>query len=91
MSSFPAYEVPMERGKIREFARATMSRSHEYEAADAVIPPTFLTTARLCWEPHHQNPFDALGFDRRRVLHGGDRPRLARDPAASAAIRAAAR
>ena len=80
MSSFPAYEVPIERGKIREFARATMSRSDEYRAADAVIPPTFLTTARLCWEPRDQNPFDALAFDRRRVLHGGEEYRFHGSP-----------
>src|SRR5438874_685742 len=43
------YEVPVERGKIREFARAAKSENPAYYAEDAVVPPTFLTTALLFW------------------------------------------
>ena len=64
------YEVPIERGKIRDFARAAMSRNPAYQGPDAVIPPTFLTTARLTWEPADQNVSRDLGFDIRRALHG---------------------
>lgn len=64
------YEVPIERGKIREFARATLSRHPAYQETNAVIPPTMLTTARLIWEPRDQDPMRSLGFDMRRVLHG---------------------
>jgi hypothetical protein len=35
-----------------------------------VIPPTFLTTARLSWEPTGESPSKALGFELARVLHG---------------------
>ena len=65
-----SYEVPIERGKIREFARATRTRHPAYEGVAAVIPPTFLTTARLSWEPTGESPSKALGFELARVLHG---------------------
>lgn len=64
------YEIPIERGKIREFARATKSRSEAYTGEAPVVPPTFLTTARLFWEPRDQDPMSTLDFDMRRLLHG---------------------
>jgi hypothetical protein len=67
-----SYDVPIERGKIREFARATMSRNSDYDAPDAVVPPTFLTTARFFWEPAGQSPFRELGLNLKRTLHAGE-------------------
>ena len=64
------YEVPIERGKVREFARATQSSNVAYEGAHAVIPATFLTTAALAWEPAEESPYAGLGLDLRRILHG---------------------
>ena len=64
------YEFPVERGKIREFARATKSRQDAYKGDDAIMPATFLTCARLTWEPLEQSPVAELGFDLPRVLHG---------------------
>ncbi len=64
------YEFPIERGKIREFARATKSRNPDYEGDDAVVPATFLTSARLVWEPADQSPIADLGFAVARTLHG---------------------
>lgn len=64
------YSVPIERGKVREFARAAQAQSTAYAGETAIIPPTFLTTARLNWAPPQDNPSLALGFDRARVLHG---------------------
>jgi hypothetical protein len=64
------YEFPIDRSKIREFARATKTRHPEYQGADPVVPPTFLTHARLAWEPRNLDPLTDLGFDLRRVLHG---------------------
>ena len=64
------YELPIERGKVREFARATQSRNPDHAGPDAVIPPTFLTHARLAWEPREQAQIERLGFDLRRILHG---------------------
>lgn len=64
------YEIPIERGKIREFARATKSRNPVLQTADAPVPPTFLTTARLLWEPRDQDRLAQLDLDMRRVLHG---------------------
>lgn len=64
------YEFPVERSKIREFAKATKSRHPDHDGPDAVIPPTFLTHARLAWEPPELSPAAELGFDLGRVLHG---------------------
>ena len=64
-----SYEVPIERGKIREFARATQSRNPAYDNPDAVIPPTFLTTAQNFWATE-AHPFLELGFELARLLHG---------------------
>jgi hypothetical protein len=65
-----SYEMPLEWGKVREFARAIKSKHAAYQGPDAIIPPTFLTHARLAWEPSAQNQMAQLGFDMRRVLHG---------------------
>jgi hypothetical protein len=65
------YEIPIERGKIREFARATQSRNPEYDGPDAVIPATFLTTAGNLWATGPY-PSAQLGFDLGRLLHGGE-------------------
>ena len=67
----PEYEMWVERGKIREFARATGSEAPDYFAvADPVSPPTFLTTARF-WETPEARAFGKdLGIDPHRLLHG---------------------
>jgi hypothetical protein len=66
-----SYEVPIERGKIREFARSAKSTQTAYDRAAAVIPPTFLTTARNFWAPPADDGvLDELGFDLARLLHG---------------------
>jgi hypothetical protein len=64
------YEVPIERGKIREFARAAGSSNPAYQAPDAVIPPTFLTTAGNFWAKPEDRAGIDLGFELARVLHG---------------------
>jgi len=66
-----SYEMPIEWGKIREFARATGSTQPAYDEPDAVIPPTFLTTSAL-WEPTEGPTLvERLGVDLTRVLQGG--------------------
>ena len=64
-----SYEVPIERGKIREFATASKSDHAAYQQVSAVIPPTFLITAANFWATPADDPGAALGFDMRRVLH----------------------
>ncbi|MEV5968102.1 MaoC family dehydratase N-terminal domain-containing protein [Kribbella sp. NPDC051952] len=64
------YTMPIERGKIREFARAVMAPDPAYDAPDAVVPPTFLTTASLTWEPPDELDLGDVELDLRRVLHG---------------------
>lgn len=60
------YDFPVEFGKVREFSRATRHRGHRPWA-----PPTFLTSARLTWEPQMpQSPARVLDFDQARTLHG---------------------
>ena len=67
----PRFDVVVERGKIREFARATGSMSPDYlEHADPVVPPTFLTTASFWQPPEEAGLYRALDIDPRRLLHG---------------------
>src|SRR5690242_6795617 len=63
------FDLDVERGKVREFARATHSTNPDYlEREDAVSPPTFLTT-RLHWQPPEGNPGKAVELDGKRGLH----------------------
>jgi N-terminal half of MaoC dehydratase len=63
------FELVLERGKIREFARATMAEHPAYwEDSEPVVPPTFLTTTAH-WAPHERELLEATGWDRRRMLH----------------------
>lgn len=64
------YTMDIERGKVREFARATGAKVDPYLAADAPIPPTFLVTSTF-WAPEGSgSAFRDLGLDLRRILHG---------------------
>lgn len=63
------FEMAIERGKIREFARAAKSTNNSYAGANAIVPPTFLTVGRLSWQPADQSILTELDFDLRRVLH----------------------
>jgi len=60
--------VPIERGKVREFARATGSGNPAYDAPDAPVPPTFLTTARAFWTVERTDL--GIDFELARLLHG---------------------
>ena len=63
--------IPIERGKIREFARACQTANPAYVADPApVAPPTFLTTVNF-WSTGATSPLAQLGIDLRRLLHGG--------------------
>jgi hypothetical protein len=63
--------MPIERGKIREFARACMTTNPDYvDRHDPVCPPTFLTTVNF-WMGGGTSPLTQLGIDLRRLLHGG--------------------
>jgi len=65
------FEMEVERGKIREFARATMSDNPDYiDAPNPVSPPTFLQTSAF-WTPSGSSPFAKIKMDMRRLLHGG--------------------
>ncbi|WP_181782002.1 FAS1-like dehydratase domain-containing protein [Pseudonocardia pini] len=61
------FEVVVERGKIAEFAAAMQSADPAYRGAEAVVPPTFLASSAF-WRPDSARV--AVGFDRRRLLHG---------------------
>lgn len=65
------FEMTVERGKIREFARATKSDNPAYLAERVpVSPPTFLTSSAFWGEPGN-SIFAKVKLDMRRVLHGG--------------------
>src|SRR4051812_17518623 len=63
------FELVVERGKIREFARATHATHPAYlEDPEPFVPPTFLATAAH-WAPHERELLEATGWDRQRMLH----------------------
>jgi len=65
------FSMTIERGKIREFARATMSENPEYlDDPTPPIEPTFLTSVSF-WTPPGQSVFSKVKMDLKRILHGG--------------------
>jgi hypothetical protein len=65
------FDMVVERGKIREFARATKSENPEYlEDATPVSEPTFLVSS-VFWAPPGATRWGSLRLDMRRVLDGG--------------------
>jgi hypothetical protein len=62
--------LPIEAGKVREFAQAAKSTDPAHLGPDAMVTPTYLSVARLAWEPLEESPMLDLGFDLRRILHG---------------------
>jgi len=63
------FEMDLERGKVREFARATFSANPSYlDDAAPVIPPTFLTTM-IFWSDAGARPWEAVKMDQSRGLH----------------------
>jgi hydroxyacyl-ACP dehydratase HTD2-like protein with hotdog domain len=63
-----AFDLPIERGKLREFIRAVGETSVNPDEPEAVIPPTFLATA-MWWEHDDSNPLRAANLDMERMLH----------------------
>jgi hypothetical protein len=64
------FEVRIEFGKIREFARATMSDDPAYFAEELpVVPPTFLITAGFQWAGPASSVTDTIESDPHRALH----------------------
>jgi hypothetical protein len=68
------FEMRIELGKVREFARATGASDPAYFSSEAPpIPPTFLMTTAF-WQPEGMlRPYEALGMNLKRVLHGEQR------------------
>src|SRR5712664_2723528 len=63
------FEIPLERGKVREFARATFSANPSYvEDSAPVVPATFLTTMAF-WTGPGSDPWAAVRMDGSRGLH----------------------
>lgn len=70
----PEYEMDIERGKIREFARAMHAPLPEYiEVRNPLIPPTFLITAAYTWGYSLERPrgtvFEQIDHDLSVPLH----------------------
>jgi hypothetical protein len=63
------FGLEVERGKIRELARATYSEHPAYlDDERPVAPPTFLITT-FFWEHEDSNPWDRVQMDQQRGLH----------------------
>lgn len=70
----PRYEFVVEKGKIREFARATRADHPAYLLAEApIVPPTFLTIAGRFWGYTFDMPgataLATVPFDRSLLLN----------------------
>ena len=66
-----AFDLTVERGKVREFARATKSENPEYlDDPTPASEPTFLVTSAF-WSPPEAMRWGSLQLDMRRVLDGG--------------------
>lgn len=64
------YTLEVERGKIREFARATKARDGSYfDDPQPVAPPTFLASAAL-WATPESSALDPGEVNWARILHG---------------------
>lgn len=64
-----AFEMDVDRGKIREFARATWSNNPSYlEGSSPVSEPTFLTTM-IFWQDEASDPWHQVAMDPSRGLH----------------------
>ena len=64
------FEFVVERGKIAEFARATMSTNPAYLAGtDSVAEPTFLAVAQH-WQTEHSDALHGVPRDYKNILHG---------------------
>lgn len=63
------FEMVVERGKVREFARATRATHSQYfEDPEPSAPPTFLASAAF-WEEPESSVFHSIEYDLARVLH----------------------
>ncbi|MDQ7903753.1 MaoC family dehydratase N-terminal domain-containing protein [Phytohabitans sp. ZYX-F-186] len=63
------FEMEIERGKVREFARAVFATDPAYLSdVEPVIPPTFLTTA-FFWQHGDSDPWEKVAMDQSRGLH----------------------
>lgn len=60
------FRLDVERGKIREFVRATFDAAREDGCA--TTPPTFLTTA-FHWQDAESDPWELVRMDPARGLH----------------------
>ena len=77
----PKFDMVVERGKVREFARATGSDNAEYlDDPEAVSPPTFLATVAFWQPPEAGDLYRQLDIDLRRLLHGEQEFVFLREP-----------
>lgn len=83
-----SFTMAVERGKVREFARATGSSHPRYVVdVDAPVPPTFLTSSTFWQPPEAASKWKDVDIDLRRLLHGGQQYEFfGRPPAAGAEL-----
>jgi hypothetical protein len=63
------FEIHVERGKIRELARALFSSNPAYlQDEPPSAPPTFFTTM-YAWEHEYSSPWFRFELDQKRALH----------------------
>lgn len=87
-----SFELLIERGKVREFARATKADHPAYiDESAPIVPPTFLASAAH-WAPYEAELLERTGWDRQRMLHASQEYVFAgRPPRVGMRLRGAAR
>ena len=79
------YQMPIEAGKVREFAQATQSRNPAYSSDNPIVPATFLTTSRF-WAPPDSSVLAKLGWDFKRILHAEEEFTFPNGPVAAGQV-----
>src|SRR5262245_2759124 len=65
------FEFPIERGTIRQFARATLEEDPSFYDDPTPLAPLIFTRCMSQWSDQWMTHYLSLGVDPARILHGG--------------------
>lgn len=63
------FAMPIEVGKVREYARAIGSTHADYLDGDRPVVPAHFLTTTFFWEGEHGNPWDRVEMSQQRGMH----------------------
>src|SRR4051794_15127348 len=64
------FSMEIEKGKIREFARATKSKNPAYLEEDPPLSPTTFLASATFWSGPESSPWTGIERNWERILHG---------------------